>query len=90
MNVLLIEDPYVAITVNQLDDKLDYILEEILEKEAWSIFDNDEDYDPEFEETWVDRCNMEDAVISKTEIPIDKVKTMSNKELEKILDKLYE
>ena len=31
MNVLLIEDPYVAIDVNQLDDELDYILEEILD-----------------------------------------------------------
>lgn len=51
MNVLLIEDPYVATIINQLDDELDYILEEILEKEVWSIF-NDEDYDPEFEEEW--------------------------------------
>lgn len=44
MNVLLIEDPYIARIINKLDDELDYILE-ILEKEAWSIF-NDEDYDP--------------------------------------------
>lgn len=52
MNVLLIEDPYVAAIVDQLDDKLDCILKEILEEEAWSIFDNDEDYNPEFEEEW--------------------------------------
>lgn len=88
MNVLLIEDPYVAIDVNQLDDKLDYILEEILEKEAWSIFDNDEDYDPEFEEEWNARCNLEDAVISMTTIPIDAVKAMSDEELQKIIDNL--
>lgn len=88
MNVLLIEDPYVATDVNQLDDKLDHILEEILEKEAWSIFDNDEDYDPEFEEEWENRSNMEDAVISMTTIPIDTVKAMSDEELQKIIDSL--
>lgn len=88
MNVLLIEDPYVAIDVNQLDDELDYILEEILEKEAWSIFDNDEDYNPEFEEEWENRSNMEDAVISMTTIPIDKVRAMSDEELQKIIDNL--
>ena len=87
MNVLLIEDPYVAIDVNQLDDKLDYILEEILEKEAWSIFDY-EDYDPEFEEEWENRSNMENVVISMTTIPIDKVRTMSDEELQKIIDNL--
>lgn len=88
MNVLLIEDPYVAIDVNQLDDKLDCIIEEILEEEAWSIFDNNEDYDPEFEEEWENRSNMEDVVISMTTIPIDTVKTMSNEELQKIIDNL--
>lgn len=88
MNVLLIEDPYVAIDVNQLDDKLDCILEEILEKEAWSIFDNDEDYDPEFEEEWENRSNMENVVISMTTIPIDAVKAMSDEELQKMIDSL--
>lgn len=88
MNVLLIEDPYVAIDVNQLDNKLDCILEEILEKEAWSIFDNDEDYDPEFEEEWENRSNMENVVISMTTIPIDAVKAMSDEELQKIIDSL--
>lgn len=88
MNVLLIEDPYVAIDVNQLDDKLNHILEEILEKEAWSIFDNDEDYNPEFEEKWENRSNMEDVVISMTTIPIDAVKAMSDEELQKIIDNL--
>ena len=88
MNVLLIEDPYVAIDVNQLDNKLDHILEEILEKEAWSIFDNDEDYDPEFEEEWENRSNMENVVIDMTTIPIDKVKAMSDEELQKIIDNL--
>lgn len=87
MNVLLIEDPYVAAIINQLDDELDYILEEILEKEAWSIF-NDEDYDPEFEEEWENRSNMEDVVISITAIPIDEVRKMSNEELQKIIDNL--
>ena len=88
MNVLLIEDPYVAIDVDQLDNKLDRILEEILEKEAWSIFDNDEDYNPEFEEEWENRSNMENVVISMTTIPIDAVKTMSDEELQKIIDNL--
>lgn len=88
MNVLLIEDPYVAIDVDQLDDKLDHILEEILEKEAWSIFDNNEDYDPEFEEEWENGSNMENVVISMTTIPINAVKAMSNKELQKIIDSL--
>lgn len=86
MNVLLIEDPYVARIINKLDDELDYILE-ILEKEAWSIFD-DEDYDPEFEEEWENRFNMENVVIDMTTIPIDEVKAMSNKELQKIIDNL--
>lgn len=88
MNVLLIEDPYVATDVNQLDDKLDCILEEILEKEAWSIFDNDKDYDPEFEEEWENRSNMEDIVISMTTIPIDTIKAMSDEKLQKIIDSL--
>ena len=70
-----------------MDDKLDHILEEILEKEAWSIFD-DKDYNPEFEEEWENRSNMEDAVISMTTIPIDKVRAMSDKELQKIIDNL--
>ena len=87
MNVLLIKDPYVAINVNQLDDELDYILEEILEKEAWSIF-SDEDYDPEFEEEWENRSNMENVVISMTTIPIDVVRAMSDEELQKIIDNL--
>lgn len=87
MNVLLIEDPYVAIDANQLDDKLDTILEEILEKEAWSIFGN-EDYDPEFEEEWENRSNMENVVISMTTIPIDEVREMSDEELQKIIDNL--
>ena len=87
MNVLLIEDPYVAAIINQLDDELDYILEEILEKEAWSIF-NDKDYDPEFEEEWENRSNMEDVVISITAIPIDEVRKMSDEELQKIIDNL--
>ena len=87
MNVLLIEDPYVATIINQLDDELDYILEEILEKEAWSIF-NDEDYDPEFEEEWENRSNMENVIISITAIPIDEVRAMSDEELQKIIDNL--
>ena len=87
MNVLLIEDPYVAAIINKLDDELDYI-EEILEKEAyWSIFD-DEDYDPEFKEEWENRSNMEDVVISMTTIPIDEVRAMSDEELQKIIDNL--
>lgn len=87
MNVLLIEDPYVAAIINKLDDELDYI-EEILEKEAyWSIFD-DEDYEPEFEEEWENRSNMENVVISMTTIPTDKVREMSDEELQKIIDNL--
>lgn len=87
MNVLLIEDPYVVAIINKLDDELDYI-EEILEKEAyWSIFD-DEDYDPEFEEEWENRSNMENVVISMTTIPTDKVREMSDEELQKIIDNL--
>lgn len=88
MNVLLIEDPYVAAIVDQLDDKLDCILKEILEEEAWSIFDNDEDYNPEFEEEWENRSNMENVVIDMTTIPIDEVKAMSDEELQKIIDNL--
>lgn len=83
MNVLLIEDLYVAAIIDQLDDELDSILEEILEKEAWSIFDDDEDYDPEFEEEWENRSNMENVVIDMTTIPIDEVRAMSDEELQK-------
>lgn len=87
MNVLLIEDPYVATIINKLDDELDYI-EEILEKETyWSIFD-DEDYDPEFEEEWENRSNMENVIIDMTAIPIDEVRKMSDEELQKIIDNL--
>lgn len=57
----------------------------IYEEEA-----EEKEYDREFEEMWVDRCNMEDVVILGTEIPIDKVRAMSDEELQKIIDKLYE
>lgn len=43
---------------------------------------------PEFEEEWENRSNMENAVISMTTIPIDKVRAMSDKELQKIIDNL--
>ena len=46
------------------------------------------EYDAEFEEEWNARCNLEDAVISITTIPIDIVRAMSDEELQKIIDNL--
>ena len=46
------------------------------------------EHDAEFEEEWNARCNMEDAVISRSEIPIDEVRAMSDEELQKIIDNL--
>lgn len=46
------------------------------------------EYDAESEEEWNARCNLEDAVISMTTIPIDAVKAMSDEELQKIIDNL--
>lgn len=43
---------------------------------------------PEFEEEWENRSNMENVVISMTTIPIDKVRAMSDEELQKIIDNL--
>lgn len=44
------------------------------------------EYNAEFEEEWNARCNLEDAVMSITNIPIDEVKAMSDEELQKIVD----
>lgn len=46
------------------------------------------EYNAEFEEEWNARCNLEDAVMSITTIPIDVVKAMSDEELQKIIDNL--
>ena len=46
------------------------------------------EYDAEFEEEWNARCNLEDAVISITTIPIDIVRAMSDEELQKIIENL--
>ena len=46
------------------------------------------EHDAEFEEEWNARCNMEDAIISRLEIPIDEVRAMSDEELQKIIDNL--
>lgn len=44
------------------------------------------EYNAEFEKEWNARCNLEDAVMSITNIPIDEVKAMSDEELQKIVD----
>lgn len=46
------------------------------------------EYNAEYEEEWNARCNMEDAVINMTTIPIDEVRAMSDEELQKIIDNL--
>ena len=60
---------------------LEYTDNLIYEEEA-------KEHDAEFEEEWNARCNMEDAVISMTTIPIDEVRAMSDEELQKIIDNL--
>ena len=88
-NFMLIEDPVIRFDVEYIDDTLDDIFDEILDEEAWNTYnDDDNDYDPEFEEAWQERSNLEDVVIMKTDIPIEKVRDMSYEELNNILDKL--
>lgn len=88
-NFMLIEDPVIRFDVEYIDDTLDDIFNEILDEEAWNTYnDDDNDYDPEFEEAWQERSNLEDIVIMKTDIPIEKVRDMSDEELNNILDKL--
>lgn len=88
-NFMLIEDPVIRFDVEYIDDTLDDIFNEILDEEDWNTYnDDDNDYDPEFEEAWQERSNLEDIVIMKTDIPIEKVRDMSDEELNNILDKL--
>ncbi|WP_440338470.1 hypothetical protein [Megamonas funiformis] len=87
-NFFLIEDPITRFDVEYIDDTLDDISNEIADKEAWDSFDDLEEVDPEFEEAWQERSNLEDIVIMKTDIPIEKVRDMSDEELNNILDKI--
>lgn len=88
-NFILIEDHIIRFDVEYIDDTLDDIFNEILDEEAWNTYDDDDnDYDPEFEEAWQERSNLEDIIIMKTDIPIEKVRDMSDEELNNILDKL--
>ena len=89
-NFMLIEDPVIRFDVEYIDDTLDDIFNEILDEEAWEVYndDDDNDYDPEFEEAWQQRSRLEDVVIMKTDIPIEKIRDMSDEELNNILDKL--
>lgn len=76
-NFMLIEDPVTRYDVEYIDDTLDDISIEIVYEEAWNIFDD-----------WQERSNLENIVIMKTDIPIEKVRDMSDEELNNILDKL--
>lgn len=89
-NLMLIEDSITRYDVEHIDNTLDHISDEIADKEAWEAFndDNINDYDPAFEEAWEERSNLESIVIMKTDIPIEKVRDMSDEELDNILDKL--
>lgn len=87
-NFFLIEDPITRFDVEYIDDTLDDISNEIADEEAWNSFDDLEEVDPEFEEAWQERNNLENIVIMKTDIPVEKVRDMSDEELDNILTKL--
>jgi hypothetical protein len=90
-NFFLIEDPITIFDVEYIDDTLDDISNEIADKEDWNSFDDMDDWqelDPEFEEAYQQRSYLEDIVIMKTDIPIEKIRDMSDEELNDILDKL--
>lgn len=87
-NFMLIEDPIIRLDVEYIDDTLDSISDEIANKEAYNSFDDWQELDPEFEESWQQRTNLENVVIMKTDIPIEKVRGMSDEELNNILYKL--
>lgn len=87
-NFMLIEDPVTRYDVEYIDDTLDDISNEIVDEEAWNSFDDWQELDPEFEEAWQERSNLENIVIMKTDISIEKVRDMSDEELNNILDKL--
>lgn len=71
-NFILIEDPVTRFDVEYIDDTLDDISNEIADKEDWDSFDDWQELDPEFDEAWQERSNLEDVVIMKTNIPIEK------------------
>lgn len=90
-NFFLIEDPITRLDVEYIDDTLDSISDEIADKEAWNSFDDMDDWqepDPEFEEAWQERSNLEDIVIMKTDISIEKVRDMSDEELNNVLNRI--
>ena len=88
MNILLLDDIALINYIIELDETLDDEEDRLNDEAAWEWFEEDDDYDEEFEDAWNYRCDLENAVIDKTEMPIEKVKSSSNEELEKIINTL--
>lgn len=88
MNILLLDDIALINDIIELDETLDDEEDRLNDEAAWEWLEKDDDYDEEFENAWDDRCDLENAVIDKTEMPVEKVKSLSNEELEKIINTL--
>lgn len=88
MNILLLDDIALMNDIIELDETLDDEEDRLNDEAAWEWFGEDNNYDEEYDDAWNDRCDLENTVIDKTEMPIEKVKSLSNEELEKIINTL--
>ena len=89
MNVLLLDNIALMHDIIFLDDTLDDEEDRINDEAAWEWFEEDDDDDYSFEqEAYEQRSALEAVVIGKTDIPVERVIKMSDKELNELVDKL--
>lgn len=87
MNVLLLDNVALMYDIVFLDDTLDDEEDRINDEAAWEWFEEDDDYDFD-QEAYGQRSALEAVVIGKTDIPVERVIKMSDKELNELVDKL--
>lgn len=87
MNVLLLDNVALMYDIVFLDDTLDDEEDRINDEAAWEWFEEDDDYDFD-QEAYEQRSALEAVVIGKTDIPVERVIKMSDKELNELVDKL--
>ena len=89
MNVLLLDNVALMYDIVELDDTLDDEEDRINDEAAWEWFADDDDDDYNFDqEAYAERSALEAVVIGKTDIPVERVIKMSDKELNELVDKL--
>lgn len=89
MNVLLLDNVALMYDIIELDDTLDDEEDRINDEAAWEWFADDDDDDYNFDQiAYEERSALEAVVIGKTDIPVERVIKMSDKELNELVDKL--